>query len=147
MSMLSKCAVAALAVTAATMVVSPMFAETISFKASLKASEEVPSNDSKGTGSVTASYDSASKTLTWKGTYSGLTGTATMAHFHGPGEPGKNAGVAVWISTKDTPMPSSFEGKATLTDAQAADLMGGRWYVNIHTAAHPAGEIRGQVVK
>ena len=77
---------------------SPARAETISFKADLKASEAVPPNDSKGTGAVTATYDTASKKLTWKGNYSGLTGPATMAHFHGPAEPGKNAGVAVPIT-------------------------------------------------
>jgi hypothetical protein len=147
MSAFLRCTVAALAVVAIAMVASPAPAETINFKASLKASDEVPSNDSKGTGSVTASYDTATKALTWKGTHSGLTGAATMAHFHGPGEPGKNAGVAVWISTRGTPLPSSFEGSATLTDAQSADLMAGRWYVNIHTAANPAGEIRGQLIK
>ena len=36
---------------------------------------------------------------------------------------------------------------ADLTDAQAADLQGGRWYINIHTNANRGGEIRGQVVK
>ena len=128
---------------ACVMFASPVFAETISFKAELKASEEVPPNDSKATGTVTATYDSASKKLTWKGNYSGLTGPATMAHFHGPAEPGKNAGVAVPI----TPSTSPFENSANLTDAQAADLMAGRWYVNVHTAAHPGGEIRGQLVK
>jgi len=110
---------------------SPALAETVAFKADLKSSEEVPANDSKGTGTVTATYDTASKKLTWKGNYSGLTGPATMAHFHGPAEPGKNAGVAVPI----TPSASPFENSANLTDAQAADLMAGRWYVNVHTAA------------
>ena len=42
---------------------------------------------------------------------------------------------------------SPATGSATLTDAQAADLMAGRWYVNIHTAANRGGEIRGQVEK
>ncbi|HEX4827183.1 MAG TPA: CHRD domain-containing protein [Xanthobacteraceae bacterium] len=122
---------------------SPALAETISFKAELKASEAVPPNDSKGTGTVTATYDTASKKLSWKGNYSGLSGPATMAHFHGPAEPGKNAGVAVPI----TPSTSPFENSANLTDAQAADLLAGRWYVNVHTAAHPGGEIRGQLAK
>jgi hypothetical protein len=121
----------------------PALAEMISFKAELKGGNEVPANDSKGAGTVTATYDSASKKLTWKGDYSGLTGPATMAHFHGPAEPGKNAGVVVPI----TPSTSPFEGSATLTDAQTAELMAGQWYVNVHTAAHPGGEIRGQVVK
>jgi hypothetical protein len=42
---------------------------------------------------------------------------------------------------------SPFEGEATLTDAQASDLMAGKWYFNIHTAANKGGEIRGQVTK
>ena len=123
----------------------------ISFKAELKGSNEVPPNDSKGTGTFTATYDTASKKLTWKGTYSDLTGPATMAHFHGPTEPswqqphqlGDVADVTVTIMASTSP----FEGSATLTDTQAAELMAGKWYVNIHTDAHPAGEIRGQVVK
>ena len=68
------------ALAACVMFASPVFAETVSFKADLKASEAVPPNDSKGTGTVTATYDTASKKLTWKGNYSGLTGPATMAH-------------------------------------------------------------------
>jgi hypothetical protein len=42
---------------------------------------------------------------------------------------------------------SPAEGSATLTDAQAADLVAGKYYVNVHTAANPGGEIRGQVIK
>src|SRR5271165_6937203 len=60
----------------------PALAEMISFKAELKGGNEVPKNDSKGTGTLTATYDTASKKLTWKGEYSGLSGPATMAHFH-----------------------------------------------------------------
>jgi hypothetical protein len=115
----------------------------MNFKASLKGGEEVPPVQTSASGSVTATYDTASKKLTWKGNYSGLSGPATAAHFHGPSEPGKNAGVALPIA----PNASPFEGSATLTDAQAADLMAGKWYVNIHTAANKAGEIRGQRTK
>jgi len=42
---------------------------------------------------------------------------------------------------------SPAEGSATLTDAQAADLTAGKYYINVHTAANPGGEIRGQVTK
>jgi CHRD domain len=121
----------------------PVAAETVSFKADLTASSEVPANDSKGSGSTTANYDPASKKLNWTVTFSGLSGPATAAHFHGPAEPGKNAGPAVTIAGTSSPMA----GSATLTDAQAADLLAGKWYVNVHTAANKDGEIRGQVVK
>lgn len=122
----------------------PALAETVALKATLNAASQVPVNDSKGTGTAAVTYDTASKKLSWKVTYAGLTGPATAGHFHGPAEPGKNAGVAVPFAKVDT---SPIEGSATLTDAQAADLLAGKYYVNIHTKAHPAGEIRGQVTK
>ncbi|MGA9007371.1 MAG: CHRD domain-containing protein, partial [Xanthobacteraceae bacterium] len=87
------------------------------------------------------------KELTWSGTFSGLTGPATAAHFHGPAEPGKNAGVAIWISEKGKTLDSPLKGSATLTDAQASDLQAGLMYANVHTAANPGGELRGQLVK
>jgi hypothetical protein len=125
----------------------PTYAAATSFKASLNGATEVPPNQTAGTGTVTASYDPSTKMLTWNGTFSGLTGPAMAAHFHGPAEPGKNATVAIWISVKGTPLTSPFTGSATLTDSQAADLTSGLWYVNIHTAANAGGEIRGQLAK
>ena len=134
---------AAVAVIAASTV--PARAEVLSYKVELKGGSEVPPNHSKATGGVSVNYDPAEKKLSWTGSYSGLSGPVTVAHFHGPALAGKNAGIAVAIATGN--LPASFEGSATLTDAQAADLAAGRWYLNLHTAAYPAGEIRGQVVK
>ena len=113
-------------------------------KATLDGKSEVPANASAGTGTADIDYDPASKKLSWKLTYSGLSGPATAAHFHGPAEAGKNGGVAVAIPNATS---SPAEGSATLTDAQAADLVAGKYYVNVHTAANPGGEIRGQVMK
>ncbi len=121
----------------------PASAEMMKMKATLDSKSEVPVNDSKGTGTADITYDTASKKLTWKITYTGLTGPATMAHFHGPAEAGKNAPVAVPIA----PATSPSEGSATLTDAQATDLMSGKYYINVHTEANKGGEIRGQVGK
>src|SRR5450755_910992 len=118
------------------------FAEKM--KATLDGKSEVPANTSAGTGTADVNYDAATKKMTWKLTYSGLSGPATAAHFHGPAEAGKNAGVKVPIAN---PTTSPVEGSATLTDEQAADLVAGKYYVNIHTAANPGGEIRGQVTK
>jgi hypothetical protein len=119
-------------------------AETITYKSVLNAQNVTPSNDSKGTGTAEVTYDTATKTLTWNINFDGLTGPPTMAHFHGPAAPGANAGVALMIGVNPT---SPAKGTATLTDAQAADLQAGRWYINIHTNANRGGEIRGQVVK
>ena len=120
----------------------PAFAEKM--KVTLDGKSEVPPNASTGTGTADIDYDAATKKLSWKLTYSGLSGPATAAHFHGPAEPGKNAGVAVAIPNA---IEDPAEGSAILTDAQAADLMAGKYYVNVHTAANPGGEIRGQVTK
>ncbi|QDW39727.1 CHRD domain-containing protein [Bradyrhizobium sp. KBS0727] len=118
------------------------FAEKM--KATLDGKAEVPPNASTGTGTADIDYDPATKKLSWKVTYSGLSGPATAAHFHGPADVGKNGGVAVAIPNAGT---SPAEGSATLTDAQAADLVAGKYYVNVHTAANPGGELRGQVTK
>lgn len=119
------------------------YAATTTFKAALDGKSEVPPTTSSGTGSIEAVFDPATKKLMWKGSYSGLTGPETMAHFHGPAAAGANAGVVVPVDAKSSP----FEGSATLTDEQAADLMAGKWYFNVHTAQNKAGEIRGQLAK
>jgi hypothetical protein len=121
------------------------FAATQTFVASLNGATEVPPNDTKGTGTVSATYDTVSKKFSYDVTYSGLTGTATAAHFHGPAAAGVNAPPVVPIPA--TALASPIKGEATLTDAQAADLEAGNWYFNVHTAAHPGGEIRGQLTK
>jgi len=133
----------ALACTAVLALAVPSMAANVNLKADLKGSSEVPPVDTKGTGSVSATYDTASKKLSWKGNVSGLSGPATAAHFHS-GEVGKNGGVVVPIAGADK---GSFEGSATLTDEQAAELMAGKWYVNVHTATNKGGEVRGQVMK
>ena len=131
---------------AATAVASPTSAATIKLKADLKASNEVPPNNSKGSGSVDLTFDEATKKLTWKGTYKDLTGPPIGAHFHGPAQSGKNAGILVPIFVVPK-TPSPFEGSATLTDEQVGYLNAGMLYVNIHTDANKAGELRGQVTK
>jgi hypothetical protein len=120
------------------------FAQEMKMKADLTGAQEVPPITTQGKGAAEVNFDPASKKLSWTVTYSGLSGPATAAHFHGPAETGKNAGVAVPIPNQ---AKSPVTGSATLTDAQAADLQAGRYYVNIHTAANPSGEIRGQVTK
>ncbi len=130
-----------LTLAAALIAATPALAATSTFKATLSGKEEVPPTASPGTGSIEATFDPASKKLTWTGNHSGLTSAETAAHFHGPAAPGTNAGVVLPVEAK----PSPFQGSATLTDAQAADLVAGKWYFNVHTEQNKGGELRGQM--
>jgi hypothetical protein len=121
----------------------PAQAEKITLKADLKGANEVPPNASPASGKAEATLDTETKVLSWKVTYADLTGPAMGAHFHGPSEAGKNAGIALPFKTVQSPI----EGTATLTDNQMADLLAGKWYANIHTGANPGGELRGQMMK
>ena len=122
-------------------VASPAQPGPTKFGATLSGAAEVPPNSSTGSGKIEASLNQETRLLSWKLSYSGLTGPATAAHFHGPAMPGANAGVALPFPGAANPT----EGSATLTPAQVADLVAGKWYANVHTAANPGGEIRGQV--
>jgi hypothetical protein len=133
-----------LAITAAALVVADASAETISFKAELSGANEVPAVESDGKGTLTATYDTDTKTLTYKVEYTGLSGPVTAAHFHGPSDTTHNAPVLINVAGG---LASPMQGSAVLTDAQAADLVGGRLYFNAHTAKSRPGEIRGQVVR
>ena len=116
----------------------PMAAGTMSTK--LSAASEVPPNSSNGTGNADIKLDG--NRVSWNVTYSGTTGPITAGHIHGPAMPGANAGVVVPFTGS---LASPITGSATLTDAQVADLKAGKYYVNLHTVAHPGGEIRGQI--
>ncbi|WP_375452250.1 CHRD domain-containing protein [uncultured Devosia sp.] len=136
-------ALAALILGGAMFAAAPAYAEVINMSAELNGASEVPANDSAGTGMLEATYDTDSNEFAWTVTYDGLTGEATAAHFHGPAAPDATASPVVPI---EGPMASPITGTATLTDDQATALQDGMWYFNVHTAAHPDGEIRGQVM-
>lgn len=117
-----------------------------SFKVALTGAQQVPPVETSGSGTADLTYDPATRVVTWNITFSGLSAPATMAHFHGPAAAGANGPVTVWLSNKGSPANSPIKGEATLTPEQAAQFTAGQWYVNVHTSAHPAGEIRGQAV-
>ena len=120
----------------------PMMSGGSALTAQLAGSSEVPPTTSNASGTASATLNKQTNELSWTVTYSGLSGPATAAHFHGPAMPGQNAGVVVPITGS---LVSPIKGAAMLTALQAAEVTAGRWYVNVHTAANPNGEIRGQV--
>lgn len=117
------------------------FAATETFHATLTGGQQVPPVTSAGTGQATVTIDTATGKATWTVTYSGI--TPIMMHIHGPAPIGKNAGVMVPMKVG----PSPITGSATLTPKQIKTIEDGDAYVNLHTAAHRAGEIRGQLTK
>ena len=114
----------------------------IQLHAPMNAAQEVPPNQSGGTGQMQGTLNRSTKELDYTVTYQNLSGPATAAHFHGPAGPGQNAPVVIPLQQ---PLTSPIKGKATLTDQQMNDLLANKWYVNVHTKEHPGGEIRGQV--
>jgi hypothetical protein len=96
---------------------------------------------SAGVGALVGTFDSDTKQLSWSIQWSGLTGTATAMHFHGPASPTQNAGAQVTAGVAGPPVI----GNAILSATQEADLLAGLWYLNLHTTTSPGGEIRGQV--
>ncbi|MCY7317238.1 MAG: CHRD domain-containing protein [Ramlibacter sp.] len=115
------------------------------FEASLSPSQEVPPAASTATGSAEVQFNANTNKVTWKVTYNGLTGPATAGHIHGPAPVGANAGVVIPFASNLNAQP--VMGEMTVTPAQYADMAAGLYYVNIHTARFPGGEIRGQLRK
>ena len=113
------------------------------FEANLTAGQEVPPAASSGSGMAEIQFNENTYKLTWKVTYSGLTGPATAGHIHGPAAAGANAGVVIPFTGNLDAQP--VMGEATVTPAQYADMAAGLYYVNIHSARFPGGEIRGQL--
>ena len=129
---------AILAVTALT-ALTPAQAKILKFEAMLSGKTAVPPNDSKGTGDVKVRLNTKTMMLHWKGNYAGLSGPETMAHFHGPAK----AGTAAPVLTPALAPASPFKGKAKITASEEKQIEGGMVYYNLHTAAHPGGEIAG----
>jgi len=127
----------------ALMASSASHADLLNLGATLSGAAEVPPKASAGMGQLQAEFDKATRTFSYTLRYSGLSGPVKAAHFHGPAEVGKNTGVALGINAGGE---SPVQGRAVLTVEQATDLLAGKWYVNLHTAANPGGELRGQVI-
>jgi Cu/Zn superoxide dismutase len=131
------------------------------FGAALKGSSETPPVDAKGTG--TATFTVSGTSVDYKITASGLSGDATAAHIHlGP----TTAAGPVVVPFPAKAFNNSGKGSVTISgsftsadikpqtdpsiknlDDLLAQMRAGNTYVNIHTAAHPPGEIRGQIAQ
>jgi len=114
----------------------------------MSSSQETPSFSSNATGTIDANYNRLTKTLTYKITFSGLSGNATMAHIHGLGEPGVMAGVLQTFVGFPTATSGTYSGTLLIDGVKFTEeyLLGGRYYINIHSKTYGNGEIRGQLI-
>lgn len=113
----------------------------VKFNITLNGSLEVPANTSTATGSFVGTYNKTTKVISYTINYNGITPTAWHIH---KGAVGVNGGVIFALGTTFNTAYSSTT--AALTAEQETDLMAGNYYVNIHSASKPGGEIRGQLI-
>ncbi|HMJ71136.1 MAG TPA: CHRD domain-containing protein [Cyclobacteriaceae bacterium] len=116
--------------------------QTTTYNATMNGTSETPPNATTATGTAVLTFDNTTKIFTMTVNYTGLSGAATAAHIH-KGAVGV-AGDPVFPISGSLTSPITLTSVA-LTAAQEADLKAGMYYVNVHTAAYPGGEIRGQL--
>lgn len=109
--------------------------------------QEVPAVATSAIGQIQANYSQFTKTLTYKILWAGLSGNATAAHIHGTGETGVAAGVLQTFVGFPLIASGSYSGSLYIDGVKFREenLLAGRYYINIHTATNPGGEIRGQI--
>ena len=115
-------------------------AQATNMPATLTGAQEVPpvTTDAKATNTIVVGKD---KSVTGSIATKGLPGT--MAHIH-LGAPGENGAVLITL-TKGSNDTWVIPPASMLTDEQYTAYKAGKLYVNVHSAAHPAGEIRTQL--
>ena len=120
--------------------VSGALAASLTLRAELNGRNVVPPNNASATGYLTATFDAQTRRLSWSGSHSGLSSKIRGTHFHGPANPNETSGIVQSIRRFSG-------GSAKLTEKEAADLIAGTWYVDVHTRAYRGGEIRGQLMR
>jgi len=123
----------------------PAMAQT-TLTATLQGSQEVGPTASPGTGTATVALNAAETHITVNMTFSGLTGTTTASHIHGPAPRGVNAGVVYALAIPVGVTSGSIVNQViAVTPADVQNFKAGLWYINVHTSLFAGGEMRGQL--
>jgi hypothetical protein len=119
--------------------------KTYTISGDASGAQEVPAVTTTATGSLNGTYNAKTNTLNYNISWTGLSGTASAAHFHGPANAGVSADVLVPITITTNGVAGNATGSVVIVDSVETALLSGKVYYNIHTVAHPLGEIRGQI--
>jgi len=115
----------------------------------MSGAQQVPAVTTSGTGTIGYTYNNSNRTLTYSITWSGLTDSVTAISINGLAVRGQSAGIlqSFTLSTVQKRKEGTFTGNVYLDEQifKEADLLAGKFYVNIRTKAFPNGEIRGQL--
>ena len=120
--------------------------EKTELRATLAAAYEVPPTQSRGTGYFEAVYRPSTKVMEYRLNLVGLSGPITGGALQGPAPLDGTAPPVSPINIPIYAFGSTISDGVTLTEQQAAEVLAGRWYVNVMTLQYPGGEIRGQIV-
>ena len=123
------------------------------FTASLDGANAVPPVTGAGTGSATVTISDDGQSVSWDVSYSGLTGDPAAGHIHFAAANANGPVMIPFATVTATGTTGTFnaadyaggEGLPADWAGVLAAIRGGNAYVNIHTAANPGGEIRGQL--
>ena len=124
----------------------------VNYATELRGSNEVPPNASTAFGSSFLTLDTINSSLTWEVNTSGIGNNATLSHIH-RGPAGVSGSVIINFATSASQIPNGrTSGTIDVSSLPAADLTAlasgstaNGYYVNVHSQAFPAGEIRGQL--
>ena len=114
----------------------------------LSPSQEVPVRVSNASGTMDVSYNKCTKMLSYKITWSNLTGDVQGSHIHGTAAKGGNAPIkydfTALILKKST---GTFSNTVKVDEIAIKEdsLLKGFYYINLHTPKFPGGEARGQI--
>ncbi len=122
------------------------------FDATLDGASEVPAVSTSATGYGWVAISSDGSTITYYVEYSGLSGAVSAAHIH-VGAPGSTGPIIFPLAAGPSPMSGTLTaadftaaGGVTTFAAALDAIRNGQTYLNLHTAANPGGEIRGNLV-
>ena len=126
-------------------------ATPINLEAALDGAQASPPSASSATGTATFVFDDATNLLSWNIRLQDMLAPVIAAHFHGPAVPGMSGGVQLSI----VPTAPELIGSATISNSQAAELLAGLWYIDVHsliyiplrTPLYVPREIRGQITR